>query len=79
MYQAGEPTRNTLVTYFSLIKLSKGDCVGVIGVSYPIYEYENRVDNKFYAPVIEADSVEKIDCLELLEPAKPTSLNCNDV
>ncbi len=69
MYQAGDTSRNTIVTYTTPIQLSKNDCVRVVGISQPISEYQNMFGANVSAASIRAENIKRIDCSESIEPA----------
>lgn len=72
MYQAGDTSRNTIVVYSSPMQFSKDECVRVIGVTTPVTEYQNVFGARLSAAAIEAESINKIECFESIEPALKT-------
>ncbi len=72
MYQAGDTSRNTIVVYSTPIQFSKDDCVRVTGISQPVTKYENMFGATLSATAINANSIDKIDCSESIEPSIKT-------
>ena len=70
MYQGGETARNTIVLYTTPIQLSKDDCVNVMGTSQQTTSFTNLFGGTVSAATINADSVKKIDCSSVIDPAK---------
>jgi hypothetical protein len=74
MYQAGNTGRNVVVFYKGngSSQLSENDCVSVVGTSSKQQQYANTFGATLSAAIINANSVEKIDCFNVINPAKKT-------
>jgi tetratricopeptide (TPR) repeat protein len=72
MHQAGDLNRNTLVTYTTPMQLLKDDCIRVFGISEPLMKYQNVFGVELSAAAIKANSIERIDCSDSIEPAIDT-------
>ncbi|MDN5847099.1 MAG: tetratricopeptide repeat protein [Candidatus Nitrosocosmicus sp.] len=69
MYQGGDENRNTMVSSSTPIQFNENECIRVIGISQPIIEYQNAFGAKLTSASILADSIQKVDCAQSLEPA----------
>jgi tetratricopeptide (TPR) repeat protein len=69
MYQGGDDNRNMIVSSLSPIQFVENECIRVIGISQPIIEYQNAFGAKLTSASIIADSIQKVDCAQFLEPA----------
>lgn len=69
MYQGGDDNRNTIVSSLSPIQFVENECIRVIGTSQSIIEYQNAFGAKLTSASIIADSIQKVDCAQFLEPA----------
>jgi hypothetical protein len=73
MYQAGNTGRNVVAFYKDNVpQLSENDCVRVVGTSAKQQQYANRFGATLSAAIINANSVNKIDCINAINPAKKT-------
>jgi hypothetical protein len=73
IYQAGNRDRNVVVFYKGIgPQLSENDCVRVIGTSAKQQQYANLFGATLTAAIINANSVDKIDCIYAINPAKKT-------
>jgi hypothetical protein len=73
IHQGGDSSRNTIISYEvsqQVGPFSTDDCVRVVGTSRGSYQYTNAFGGEISAPLIDASSINKIECAEVISPAQ---------
>ena len=73
IYQGGDSSRNVIISYEisqQLGPFSEDDCVRIVGTSTGSYQYANAFGGDVSAPFVDASSITKIECSDVISPAQ---------
>jgi len=73
IYQGGDSSRNVIISYEisqQLGPFSEDDCVRIVGTSSGSYQYANAFGGDVSAPFVDASSITKIECSDVISPAQ---------
>jgi hypothetical protein len=73
IYQGGDSSRNVIISYEisqQLGPFSEDDCVRIVGTSAGSHQYANAFGGEVSAPFVDASSITKIECSDVISPAQ---------
>jgi hypothetical protein len=73
IYQGGDSSKDVIISYENSQQLgpfSEDDCVRIVGTSSGSYQYSNAFGGEVSAPFVDASSITKIECSDVISPTQ---------